>query len=121
MKRRLKSLEMAYYNKSDQNAESHYDIYSFDTPGSKYDFFWHICLKERIEMIPMRPRYPSNKITFTIANITKGKTIRYININLNPYEKLDVYALVLKFEVVAFLEDSKRNILQFFLLLLHLT
>ena len=89
---------MAYYNKSDQNAESHYDIYGFDTPGSKYDFFWQIYLKEMIEMIPMRPRYPSNKITFTIANITKGKTIRYININLNPYEKLDVDALDLKFE-----------------------
>ena len=100
MKRRLKSLEMAYYNKSDQNAESHYEIYGFDT--------------EMIEMIPMRPRYPSNKITFTIANITKGKTIRYININLNPYEKLDVDALDLKFEVVAFLEDSKRNILNSF-------
>ena len=56
-------------------------------------------------MIETRPRYPSNKITFNIANMAKGTTIRVVNIELN---------LNSKFDVDIFLEDSKRNFLNSF-------
>ena len=50
-------------------------------------------------MIKTRPRYPSNKLTFTIADITKGTNIRFLDIILNLNAKFDVDLL---------LEDSKR-------------
>ena len=57
-------------------------------------------------MIKTRPRYPSNKLTFTIADIAKGKTISNININIDSNAT---------FDVDLFLEDSKRNFLISFL------
>ena len=53
-------------------------------------------------MIETRPRYPSDKITFTIADITKNKAIRFFNIGLKWNRRFDV-------DVV--LEDSKRDFL----------
>ena len=53
-------------------------------------------------MIETRPRYPSDKITFTIADITKNKAIRFFNIGLKWNRRFDV-------DVV--LEDSKREFL----------
>ena len=56
-------------------------------------------------MIGTRPRYPSNKLTFTIANLTRGKITRYIALHFNSY---------VIFDVDLFLENSKRNLLNSF-------
>ena len=53
-----------------------------------------------------RPSYPSSKLTFNIANITKGKTIHIFNINL--------YNLNGLFDVDIIFEDSQRNFLSSF-------
>ena len=53
-----------------------------------------------------RPSYPSTKNTFTIANITKGKTILFFNINL--------FNLNGRFDVDIIFEDSQRNFLSSF-------
>ena len=97
------SFDMAYYNTSDQNARSQTDTY-FATN-----------MTEMKMMIETRPRYPSNKLTFTIAKLMKGKAIRIININF----EIDSNA---KLDVDLFFEDSKRNFLnslRFFLSLKH--
>ena len=86
----FKSLDLFYYNTSDQNA------------GKQYDTYLPTNMTEMKMMIETRPRYPSNKLTFTIADIVKGTTIRYININFNSNAK---------FDLGVFLEDSKRNFL----------
>ena len=92
----FKSFKMAYYNTTDQNA------------GSQWDSYWPTEMAKMKMMIDTRPRYPSNKLTFTIANIAKGKTIPYINIViLNLNAKFDA-------DVDAILEDSKRNFLNSF-------
>ena len=88
----FKSLEMAYYNIGDLNAGSQYDVY---LPSN---------MTEMKMMIETRPRYPSNKLTFTIANIANGITFHFIDIHLNAYE----------IDVDLFLEDSKRNLLNSF-------
>ena len=56
-------------------------------------------------MIKTRPRYPSDKLSFTIANITKDKLIRYFSI----------YMLYGQFDVNIILEDSQRNFLSSFI------
>ena len=89
----FKYLEMAYYNIEDQNARSQFDTYNTTD------------MEETKMMIETRPRYPSNKLTFTIATIAKGRTMRYLNINFNSNAN---------FDVDAFLEDSKRNFLNSF-------
>ena len=86
----FKSLDLFYYNTSDQNA------------GKQFDTYLPRNMTEMKMMIETRPRYPSNKLTFTIANIAKGKTIPFINIALNLNAKFDA-------DVDAILEDSKRN------------
>ena len=91
-------LEMAYHNTSDQNA------------GSQFDTYLPTDMAEMKMMIETRPRYPSNKLTFTIANLTKGKTFPRINIILNLNAKLDADV-----DLDAILEDSKRNFLNSFL------
>ena len=61
-----------------------------------------VNMTEMKMMIETRPRYPSDKITFTIADITKDRDIRFFNIGLKLNRRFDV-------DVV--LEDSKRNFL----------
>ena len=51
-------------------------------------------------MIEARPSYPSNKMTFTIANIKNHKSIRSLFLYLKMNGQFDV-------DVV--LEDAKRN------------
>ena len=53
-------------------------------------------------MIETRPTYPSDRLTFNQANITRAQSIRYLNIfcHLNN-----------QFTVNVILEDSKRNFL----------
>ena len=53
-------------------------------------------------IIETRPRYPSDKVSFTITNMTKDKPIHFFNILLN---------LNAEFDVDVILEDSQRNLL----------
>ena len=94
----FESFEIGYYNTTDQNAE----------------FQWFSALKDEMKemtmMIETRPRYPSDKLTFTIANLTRTlRTIHlYVDININMDSST--------FDVDLFLEDSKRNFLNSFFL-----
>ena len=75
-------------------------------PLYHFDFYGPPKMSEMHMMIDTRPtRYPSNKRTFTIADITKNKQIRTLDIYLNLSAKFDVNVL---------LEDSKRNFLNSF-------
>ena len=90
----FESLDMGFYNTSDQITES------------QFLSFWPTNMTEMKMMIETRPRYPSNKLTFTIANIAKGINIRYINMDFNSNATIDVDI---------FLEDSTRNFLNSFI------
>ena len=96
----FRALEMAYFNTTDQNAGGQFNLY----------YLLPTDMTEMNMMIETRPRYPSNKLTFTIANLAKGKTIRIININF----EIDSNA---KFDIDLFFEDSKRNFLNSFMFL----
>ena len=75
-------------------------------PLYHFDFYGPTKMSEMQMMIDTRPtRYPSNKRTFTIADITKNKQIRTLDIYLNLNAKFDVNVL---------LEDSKSNFLNSF-------
>ena len=88
----FKSFEMAYDNIADQNSGG-------------FDSYLPTNMVEMKMIIETRPRYPTNKLTFSIANLAKGKHIHFINI------KLDSNA---DFHVAVSLEDSKRNFLNSF-------
>ena len=84
-------IDMDYYNNTaDQNSKGQVDQrMTYDT----YDMI------EIEMMIETRPRFPSNKLTFTVANIAKGKTINFFTFSFsNP-----------KYDVDVVLEDSKRK------------
>ena len=51
-------------------------------------------------MVETRPTYPSDRLTFNQANITKAQSIRYFNIFFNLNNQFDVNVI---------LEDKKRN------------
>ena len=92
------SIDNVYYNITDDVAENQFDSFS---------------IKNMIEMkmlIETRPSYPSNKITFTTADITKGRTIRFININFWNLEG--------QFDLDVVLEDTQRNFLSSIITLL---
>ena len=85
------SIHNLYYNITDEVIENRRDIFGITN------------MTEMKMLIETRPRYPSNKLTFTIANIMKGITSRVLNIillNLNG-----------GFDVDVVLEDSQRNFL----------
>ena len=86
--------------------------YEYDNALDQEDQWVFLPFTNMTEMKMMidsrRPRYPSDKLTFTIANITRG-TIRFVNIFFKSNAEFDV-------DVV--LEDSKRNFLNSFLFLL---
>ena len=69
---------------------------------SKSDFWGVRDMQEKNMMIETRPRYPSDKLSFTIADVTKEKSIRYLNIYLNLNGQFDVNVI---------LESSQRNFL----------
>ena len=85
------SIDLKYYNISDES-----ETISFGLED----------MAEMMMLIDTRPTYPSSKLTFSIANITKNKTTRFFNIYLSLNGNLD-------FNVV--LEDSKRNFLNSFI------
>ena len=67
-----------------------------------------LYLEDMINMemvIENRPSYPSNKLTFTIADEIKDKVIKFFSIYLNLNDKYDVDLV---------LEDSKRNFMNSF-------
>ena len=86
----LESTDFTYYVTDNKKTQSKSDSFSVDE------------MTEMKMIIDARPRYPSNKLSFTIANITKDKPIRFFNIYLNLNEQFDV-------DVV--LENSQRNLL----------
>ena len=88
------SVALEFYNITEEMTES------------QTEEFWLENMTEM--MIDTRPTYPSSKLTFTIANITKDKAIRFFNIYLTLNGTFDV-------DVV--LEDSKRNFLNSFILI----
>ena len=79
-----------------------YDYYNVtdEIEKSQWNSFRVTDMAKMKMMIETRPRYPSDKLTFTIADVTKHKDTRVLYINLNLNEQFDV-------DVV--LEDSQRN------------
>ena len=79
---------------------------TYQRTESKSETFSISEMRDRMMMKDTRPRYPSNKQTFTIANITNDTAIRFFNIffNLNG-----------QFDVDMVLEDSQRNFLSSFI------
>ena len=73
---------------------------------SKSELFWVKEMTEKKMIIETRQRYPSDKLFFTIADITKNKPIRCLNIFFNSNEQYDVYVV---------LENSQRNLLNSFI------
>ena len=91
--------------------ESQYDVLDvFDSAifasytnidGGKKLFYDILEISKMKEMmIHTGHTYPSDRLTFNIANLTKSKNIRYFSI---------IFLLNKKFGVEALLEDSKRN------------
>ena len=80
---------------------SYFNI-TYEITESQNDYFW---LTDMVT-ITTRPTYPSSKLTFTIANETKNKDIRFFTIGLTSNKQFDVDLV---------LEDSKRNFLNSFL------
>ena len=68
-------IDLVHYNMTDQNMKSNSDKY------------WVTNMAFRMMMLETRPSYPSNRLTFTIANITRDKDIRFLNI----YSLLSVF------------------------------
>ena len=88
----LEHIALEYYNITDEITESETDEFE---------------LRNMAEMMMYtRTNYPSSKLTFTIANISEHRDIRFLNIFLNLNGIFDV-------DVV--LEDSKRNFLNSFI------
>ena len=86
-------IDLVYYNISDQKLKSISDKY------------WATNMTQTMMMLETRPSYPSNKLTFTIANITRDKDIRFLNIYLTLNGQFDIDLI---------LEDSKRNFYELF-------
>ena len=93
------SVALDYYNIQEEGADSQWVSFSLTQ------------MTKRKMMVETRPRYPSDKLTFTIADISENKDVRFFNIELNVNEQFDV-------DVV--LEDSQRNFLSSFILFLYL-
>ena len=90
----FQSTEFGYYI-SAQRKESKSKTFTLDE------------MRDRTMMIDTRPRYPSNKLSFTIANITNHTAIRFFNIFLNLNERFDVDLV---------LEDSQRELSELLIL-----
>ena len=83
-------IDIEYYNINEDYRKSRFDSFGVRE-----------MTKEKM-MIKTRPRYPSDRLTFSIANITKHRVILFFNIWLN---------LPGQFYADVVLEDSKRNFL----------
>ena len=82
------STELKYFTKTDGKKSMHHDVFE---------------LRDILKMmVETRPTYPSDRLTFNQANITKAQSIRYFNIFFNLNNQFDVNVI---------LEDKKRNFL----------
>ena len=69
-----------------------FDYYTTDLRTEiKYLIFSVSDMIEKKMMIETRTRYPSDKLTFTIADIIKEKPVRSLNIFLDLNEQFHVY------------------------------
>ena len=80
--------ELKYFTKTDGKKSMRHDVFE---------------RRDISEMkIETRPTYPSDRLTFAQANISRALSIRYFNIFFNLNNLFDVNVI---------LEDSKRNFL----------
>ena len=80
--------ELKYFTKTDGKKSMRHDVFE---------------RRDIAEMkIETRPTYPSDRLTFAQANISRALSIRYFNIFFNLNNLFDVNVI---------LEDSKRNFL----------
>ena len=84
-----------------------FSFYNIDRKTKTVSPFYGVReMTEKKMMIQTGPRYPSDKLSFSIADLTKDKPIRFFNILLNFNEQFDVDLV---------LEDSHRNLLSSFI------
>ena len=83
------STELKYFTKTDGKTAMRHDVFELGDISEM--------------MIETRPTYPSDRLTFSQANITGAQSIRYFNIFFNLNNQFDVNVI---------LEDSKRNFLK---------
>ena len=78
------------------------DYWYTESDGRQFEstFFNLTTLENNSMILPTRSIYPSDKMTFTLPDLNRDKTIVFLNIYLDMYEQFDV-GLVL--------EDSKRK------------
>ena len=78
------------------------DYWYTGSKGRQFDsiLFNLTTLENNTMLLPTRSTYPSDKITFTLADLPRDKTLTFLNIYLHLNEQFDV-ALIL--------EDSKRK------------
>ena len=95
----LEILQECKYSVSDVINEVGLDYWS---EGREYKsiYFNLTDLENNSMILPTRSIYPSDKMTFTLPDLNRDKTIVFLNIYLDMYEQFDV-GLVL--------EDSKRK------------
>ena len=92
-----------------ESIDLHYYNINEDITESKWTDLLGVKQMTDIKMIiKTRPRYPSDRLTFSIEKITRHKVIVFLNIWL----KTD------QFDVDVVLEDSQRNFLSSIILLL---
>ena len=82
------STELKYFTKTDGKKSMRHDVFNRRDISEL--------------MIETRPTYPSDRLTFRQANISKAQSIRYFNIFFNLNNQFDVNVI---------LEDKKRNFL----------
>ena len=85
-----------------------FDLIELEFDGSKgevVDFYQEDMMRREMVIENPRPSYPSNKLTFNIADETKEKVIKFFSIFLNLNEQFDVNVV---------LEDSKRSLMNSF-------
>ena len=98
----LDILEESKFSVSDVFNGVTFDYWYTGSEGKEFDrlSFNLADLKNKSMILPTRSIYPSDKMTFTLANLHRDRTISFLNIYLEMNEQFDV-ALVL--------EDSKRK------------
>ena len=86
----FKSVGLEYWYRGSEGDEFDTDFMSFNLTD----------LKNNSMILPTRSIYPSDKMTFTLADLNRDKTITSLNIYLDLNHKFDVGFV---------LEDSKRK------------
>ena len=85
-----------------------FDLIQLEFDGSNgevVDLYIEDMIRREMVIENQRPSFPSNKLTFNIAEETKDKIIKFFSICLNLNDQYDVDLV---------LEDSKRNFMNSF-------